>query len=237
MIFQDPLSSLNPLYPVGDQIAEALVVHRGIGRRQALAEALELLRQVGIADPERRLREYPHQLSGGMRQRCMIAMALCCRPKLLIADEPTSALDATIQAQILDLLQSFRRTYRMALVLITHDLAVAADIAERMVILYAGQVAEQGPVEAVFARPLHPYTRGLLRATPRLDAEAAGARLAVIPGQVPYDFAHLPGCRFADRCPECLDCCGELAPPWIAPEAERGVRCWLHAGPHEEARR
>jgi peptide/nickel transport system ATP-binding protein/oligopeptide transport system ATP-binding protein len=199
MIFQEPMTSLNPVLTVGDQIAEAIRLHREVGRAAARAQTIEMLRTVEIPEPERRVDEYPHQLSGGMRQRVMIAMALSCRPKLLIADEPTTALDVTIQAQILDLLGELQRRLGMALLLVTHDLGVVTERADEVAIMYAGRIVERGAVADVFRAPLHPYTRGLLHSIPKIGA-ARQRRLDAIPGVVP-DLLHLPsGCRFRDRC-------------------------------------
>jgi peptide/nickel transport system ATP-binding protein len=234
MIFQEPMTSLNPVLTVGDQVAEPLILHRSMNRRAARAEATELLRKVGIADPARRAGEYPHQLSGGMRQRVMIAMALACRPKLLIADEPTTALDVTIQAQIIELLDELRKELGMALLLITHDLGVVAESCDRVVVMYAGHVVEQADARALFERPRHPYTAGLLRSIPTFQTAQAGdrARLQEIPGMVPR-LDQLPaGCRFQDRCPRVQDRCRAEAPPLAPPEMSQGepdrlVRCFF----------
>jgi oligopeptide/dipeptide ABC transporter ATP-binding protein len=211
MIFQEPMTSLNPVITVGEQIAEAVRLHQPVGRAAARAQAIELLRTVELADAERRAAAYPHQLSGGMRQRVMIAMALSCRPRLLIADEPTTALDVTIQAQILDLLAALQERFGMALLLVTHELAVVAERADRVAIMYAGRIVEHGAAEQVFGAPLHPYTQGLLRSIPRADG-AHQRRLEAIPGVVP-DLLHLPsGCRFRDRCPAAIPACAETDP-------------------------
>jgi oligopeptide/dipeptide ABC transporter ATP-binding protein len=199
MVFQEPMTSLNPVYTVGDQIAEAIRLHQGLPKSLARERAIEMLRKVGIPSPERRVDEYPHQMSGGMRQRVMIAMALSCNPKLLIADEPTTALDVTIQAQILELMKELRDEFGMAIIIITHDLGVVAEMADRVAVMYAGRIVEEGDVRTIFGRPSHPYTEGLLRSIPRLDQ--ARGRLHVIPGTVPSPL-HLPrGCRFSTRCP------------------------------------
>jgi peptide/nickel transport system ATP-binding protein len=215
MIFQEPMTSLNPVLTVGRQITETLRLHQGLSARAAEARAAEALNLVGIPAPERRAREYPHQLSGGMRQRVMIAMALACNPKLLIADEPTTALDVTIQAQILDLMRGLKQRIGSAIILITHDLGVVAETAERVVVMYAGRKVEEAPVAALFARPAHPYTLGLLGAVPRLGAGAEGTartRLAEIPGLVPSLRARIAGCPFAPRCARADDHCRAEAP-------------------------
>jgi oligopeptide/dipeptide ABC transporter ATP-binding protein len=237
MIFQEPMTSLNPVFTVGDQIAEAAIVHQGLSRRSARARAVEMLTLVGIPDPAERVDHYPHQMSGGMRQRVMIAMALVCRPKVLIADEPTTALDVTIQAQILELLDRLQRELGMAIMLITHDLGVVAGTADRVVVMYAGQVVEQATTAALFARPMHPYTEGLLASIPRLDTPPARerGRLHSIPGQVPAATAWPAGCRFHPRCPYAWDRCATEEPPLLdAGTGEPGahtVRCWLLTEP------
>jgi peptide/nickel transport system ATP-binding protein len=211
MIFQEPMSSLNPVFTVGSQIAEAVRAHQGLGRRDARDKAVEMLGMVEIPDPARRARDYPHQLSGGMRQRVMIAMALSCHPRILIADEPTTALDVTIQAQILDLLADLQGRLGMGTILVTHDLGIVAERADEVAIMYAGRIVEKAPVDAIFTAPLHPYTRGLLRSVPRTGPQKA-RRLDAIPGRVP-DLLRLPsGCRFRDRCSEALPPCGEKQP-------------------------
>jgi peptide/nickel transport system ATP-binding protein len=216
IVFQEPMTSLNPVYTVGAQIAEAVREHEGgggIGRRAAFDRAIEMLRLVHIPNPERRARDYPHQFSGGMRQRVMIAMALSCNPQLLIADEPTTALDVTIQAQILDLLAEIQERFGMAIMLITHAMGVVAETAQRVVVMYAGKVAEQAPVEELFAAPRHPYTQGLIRSIPRLDrAGEKRTRLAAIPGSVPSLAAPSPGCRFAPRCGFAMPTCTAAEP-------------------------
>ncbi len=214
MIFQEPMTSLNPVLTVGNQIAETLRVHQRLGRAAADKRAVEMLDLVGIAEPARRAREYPHQLSGGMRQRVMIAIALACNPKLLIADEPTTALDVTIQAQILDLMADLKRRVGAAIILITHDLGVVAEIAERVIVMTAGRKVEEAPVTALFGAPLHPYTQGLIKAVPRLGrslAEGTG-RLAEIPGVVPSLKERSVGCAFAGRCAAARDVCRRIAP-------------------------
>jgi peptide/nickel transport system ATP-binding protein len=214
MIFQEPMTSLNPVLAAGRQIAETLRVHQRLGRAAAGKRAIEMLDVVGIAEPARRSREYPHQLSGGMRQRVMIAIALACNPTLLIADEPTTALDVTIQAQILDLMADLKRRVGAAIILITHDLGVVAEIAERVIVMYAGRKVEEAPVTTLFGAPLHPYTQGLIKAVPRLGrslAEGAG-RLAEIPGVVPSLKERIVGCAFASRCAAARDVCRRIAP-------------------------
>jgi peptide/nickel transport system ATP-binding protein len=214
MIFQEPMTSLNPVLTVGRQIGETLRLHQGLDKRAAEARAVEMLALVGIPEPVRRVREYPHQLSGGMRQRVMIAMALACSPKLLIADEPTTALDVTIQAQILQLMLDLKRRVGAAIVLITHDLGVVAEVAERVMVMYAGRKVEEAPVGELFRSPRHPYTQGLLGAVPKLGSSLIGAarRLAEIPGQVPSLKKRIAGCVFAGRCPLVTDLCREVAP-------------------------
>jgi peptide/nickel transport system ATP-binding protein len=214
IIFQEPMTSLNPVYTVGDQISEVIRQHEGLGRRAALDRAVDMLRLVHIPNPERRVRDYPHQFSGGMRQRVVIAMALSCNPALLIADEPTTALDVTIQAQILELLAEIKARLGMAIILITHAMGVVAETAQRVAVMYAGKVVEEAPVEQLFARPSHPYTQGLIRSIPRIDLAAMRKhRLASIAGAVPSPLDPLPGCRFAPRCPFARANCLEAIPP------------------------
>ena len=214
MVFQEPMTSLNPVYTIGDQIGESLRVHENLSRKAALDAAIEMLRLVQIPNPDRRVHDYPHQFSGGMRQRAMIAMALACKPQLLIADEPTTALDVTIQAQILDLLTDMKARLGMAVMLITHAMGVVAENAQRVVVMYAGKVVEEAPVNELFANPRHPYTQGLIRCIPRMDARLHGrTRLSQIPGTVPSLLHPPPGCRFADRCAFVRDLCRSAEPP------------------------
>jgi peptide/nickel transport system ATP-binding protein len=214
MIFQEPMTSLNPVLTVARQLGETLRLHQGLDKRAAETRAIEMLALVGIPEPRRRVREYPHQMSGGMRQRVMIAMALACTPKLLIADEPTTALDVTIQAQILELMADLKRKVGAAIVLITHDLGVVAEVAERVMVMYAGRKVEEAPVGKLFRSPRHPYTQGLLGAVPKLGSSLTGAetKLAEIPGVVPSLKERIPGCVFAGRCPLATDLCREIAP-------------------------
>lgn len=211
MVFQEPMTALNPVHRIGRQIAESLVLHRGLSRRNALARAVDLLHRVGIPDPPLRLSEYPHQLSGGMRQRVVIAIALACDPDLLIADEPTTALDVTVQAQILELIRSLQAESGMGVMLITHDLGVIAENCDDVLVMYAGRAVEQAPVRELFARPRHPYTRGLLQAMPRLDS-ARKQLLPTIPGMVPALHELPEGCRFRNRCPHATDRCRSEIP-------------------------
>ncbi len=224
MIFQEPMTSLNPSYTVGDQIGEALERHRGMSAKAARAEAVQLLQRVRIPSPETRVDAYPHKLSGGMRQRVMIAMALACEPALLIADEPTTALDVTIQAQVLDLLRDLSKATGTAVLLITHDLGVVAEMCARVVVMYAGEVVEQALVEDLFAQPQHPYTVGLLGSIPRSGDHRA--RLSSISGSVPALSQPIPGCRFAARCPFADDHCRAKAPPLIDTGGGHLSRCW-----------
>ncbi len=230
MIFQEPMTSLNPVLTIGTQIAENVVRHTGVPWRAALDRAREMLDLVKIADARRRLEEYPHQLSGGMRQRAMIAIALSCNPQVLIADEPTTALDVTIQAQILDLMLELKEKLGTAIIMITHDLGVIAETTERVVVMYAGRKVEEAPVEALFAQPTHPYTRGLMRALPRLDADAEVAgrrpRLQEIPGIVPALNRPITGCAFAPRCGFATDRCRAEAPPLVSTSAGHSAACW-----------
>jgi peptide/nickel transport system ATP-binding protein len=231
MVFQEPMTSLNPVYPVGLQIIEGLRLHEGLSKREALQRAVELLRLVGIPTPDQRVHDYPHQFSGGMRQRVMIAMALACSPQLLIADEPTTALDVTIQAQILDLLGELKERLGMAVLLITHAMGVVAEVAQRVVVMYAGQVVESAPVERLFAAPLHPYTQGLIASIPRPDRALpegqARPRLQAIPGTVPKLVNPAPGCRFADRCGQVQAGCRQADPPLRELAPGHRVACFL----------
>jgi peptide/nickel transport system ATP-binding protein len=212
IVFQEPMTSLNPVYTVGEQIAEVIRLHYGLGRQEARNRVVEMLRLVHIPNPERRVRDYPHQFSGGMRQRVMIAMALSCNPKLLIADEPTTALDVTIQAQILELLLEMKSRLGMAVMLITHAMGVVAETAQRVAVMYAGKVVEEAPVGELFARPRHPYTQGLIRSIPRVDRADRKTRLEAIPGVVPSLLDPAPGCRFAPRCRFAMAACSRATP-------------------------
>ena len=230
MVFQEPMTSLNPIYRVGEQIIEAVRAHQNLSRRAAHDKAVEMLRLVQIPDPERRVHDYPHQFSGGMRQRVMIAMALACQPKLLIADEPTTALDVTIQAQILELLDDMKARFGMSIMLITHDMGVVAERAQRVAVMYAGKVIEQASVAELFANPRHPYTQGLIRSIPRVDrATEHRERLEQIPGSVPSLLHPPPGCRFAPRCKFAMDAC-VAAEPALRPVGP-GHADGLHPGP------
>ena len=227
IVFQEPMTSLNPVYSVGAQIAEAVREHEGLGRRGAFDRAVEMLSLVHIPNPRRRANDYPHQFSGGMRQRVMIAMALSCNPQLLIADEPTTALDVTIQAQILDLLSEMKSRFGTAIMLITHAMGVVAETAQRVVVMYAGKVVEEAPVEELFARPRHPYTQGLIRSIPRVDKAGGKTRLEAIPGTVPSLADLPPGCRFAPRCRFAMPVCTRAIPPLREVAPGHKVRCVL----------
>lgn len=225
MIFQEPMTALNPVLSVGDQIGEVFRVHRGMSRKEALREALEMLRTVRIPSAEERISDYPHQMSGGMRQRVMIAMALACRPRLMLADEPTTALDVTVQAQILDLVSKLKEETGTSVILITHDLGIVAESADYAAIMYAGRIVEYGTVRSLYARPFHPYTAGLLASVPSV-ARFGKSALPVIPGTVPDLFDLPAGCRFRDRCPVALGRCGEEDPELVEREEGHFVRCW-----------
>ena len=229
MIFQEPMTSLNPVYTVGDQIAETYVTHRGLNQKDALDKAVEMLRVVGIPVPDRRIRDYPHQLSGGMRQRVMIAMAIACKPKLLIADEPTTALDVTIQAQILDLILKLQEELGMAIMMITHDLGVIAEISDRVVIMYAGEVVEYSSIDTLFTAPRHPYTIGLMASIPRLGSKFKLGKhpLHEVPGLVPNLIGLPVGCLFQTRCEQVVDRCCKQRPPLFSLCEDHGARCWL----------
>ncbi|WP_147145691.1 ABC transporter ATP-binding protein [Reyranella soli] len=228
IIFQEPMTSLNPVYTVGDQIAEVIALHQKLSPRQAMAGAAEMLRLVNIPNPQKRVHDYPHQFSGGMRQRVMIAMALSCQPKLLIADEPTTALDVTIQAQILELMQEMKEKFGMAIMLITHAMGVVAETCQRVTVMYAGKVVEEAPVEALFSDPRHPYTQGLIRSIPRIDrAVSRQARLESIQGTVPSLLNPPAGCRFAARCKYAMDICTQGIPPLKEVAPGHRVACVL----------
>jgi peptide/nickel transport system ATP-binding protein len=232
IVFQEPMTSLNPVYTVGEQIAESLRLHEGLSRRDAMDRATEMLKLVHIPTPERRVRDYPHQFSGGMRQRVMIAMALACKPKLLIADEPTTALDVTIQAQILDLLNELKSRLGMSIMLITHAMGVVAETAQRVVVMYAGKVVEEAPVGELFAHPRHPYTQGLIRSIPRIDMAATHkVRLETIAGTVPKLVAPPEGCRFAPRCRYAMAACTQATPPLRVVAPGHKVACILDRAP------
>jgi peptide/nickel transport system ATP-binding protein len=227
IIFQEPMTSLNPVYTVGAQIAETVREHEGLGRRAALDKAIEMLRLVHIPNPQRRVHDYPHQFSGGMRQRVMIAMALSCNPKLLIADEPTTALDVTIQAQILELIAEMKDRFGMAVMLITHAMGVVAETAQRVAVMYAGKVVEEAPVAELFSWPRHPYTRGLIRSIPRIDRAGRKERLAAIAGIVPSLLEPAEGCRFAARCEFAMPVCTAATPPLRRVATDHEVACVL----------
>jgi len=226
MIFQEPMTSLNPVFTVGNQVMEAIIEHRKVSKREALAQTVELFRMVGIPSPERRVKDYPHNMSGGMRQRVMIAMALALQPDLLIADEPTTALDVTIQAQILELIKDLRVRVNTAVMLITHDIGVVAEMADNVVVMYTGKVVEHGTVMQVLKTPKHPYTVGLLNSIPSLGQK--GTRLNVIPGTVPSPLNLPRGCPFAPRCPHVMAICREELPPLKTLDDGSAARCWLY---------
>jgi oligopeptide/dipeptide ABC transporter ATP-binding protein len=226
MIFQEPMTSLNPVYKVGDQISETIILHQKKNKKEALTEAINLLNLVGIPEPERRINQYPHELSGGMRQRVMIAIALACHPELLIADEPTTALDVTIQNQILQLMKNLKQKSNMSIMLITHDLGVVAEMADRVVVMYSGQIVEQGDVFTIFENPKHPYTEGLLKSMP--SAEKRVGKLYAIDGVVPNPLNLPPGCRFADRCEYATALCHQEMPQIQEMNENEVVRCWKY---------
>jgi oligopeptide/dipeptide ABC transporter ATP-binding protein len=232
MIFQEPMTSLNPLFKVGDQIAESFKLHQGLSKRAALAKSIEMLEMVGMPAPDKRVRDYPHQLSGGMRQRVMIAMAISCQPKILIADEPTTALDVTIQAQILDLMLQLKEETGTSILLITHDLGVIAEMAQFVIVMYAGKVMEYAAASELFNNPLHPYTTGLLKSIPRTDlVEQRGKPLDPIPGVVPSLSALPQGCKFYDRCNRTIKRCLLEEPSIVEVAPDHSCRCWLYSGP------
>jgi peptide/nickel transport system ATP-binding protein/oligopeptide transport system ATP-binding protein len=230
MIFQEPMSSLNPVLTIGDQIAEMFLVHRSLPYQECMSRAVEMLRLVQIPSPEHRIYDYPHQLSGGMRQRAMIAMALACNPDLVIADEPTTALDVTIQAQILELMGNLRNQFEAAILLITHDLGVVAEIAQRTVVMYAGRVVEEGPTRTILKEAAHPYTHGLLRSLPRLGERSTRGRqrLTEIKGMVPSLYSLPPGCSFQERCPRAFGSCRQMSPELVNLRPDHKVRCLLY---------
>ena len=227
MIFQEPMTSLNPIIRCGKQIAESLQLHRGMKKKEAMEEAIKMMQAVGIANPQARAYEYPHQMSGGMRQRVMIAMALACQPQILIADEPTTALDVTIQAQILDLIRDLNQKMNTSVVFITHDLGVVSELCDTVIVMYNGHIVEKAPVAGIFREPLHPYTQGLLSAIPRITKERKP--LSTIEGMVPNPVERIKGCRFWPRCPKACDRCRKEKPPVFSVGEDRQVRCWLYA--------
>lgn len=229
MIFQEPMTSLDPVFQIGDQISEVLYMHEGLSRKEAWERSVEMLRKVGIPSPEHRVKEYPHQLSGGMRQRVMIAMAMACSPKLMIADEPTTALDVTIQAQILELIARLKEEKSMSVILITHNLGVIAETAQNVAVMYAGRIFEYTSVHAIFTNPKHPYTQGLLRSISRMDEDdTRKKKLEPIPGLVPSLLILPRGCKFNDRCKYALEKCDKEEPPLIEIVRGHRVRCWLY---------
>ncbi len=232
MIFQEPMTCLNPVFSIGDQIGEVYQIHQGMSRKKAFSQAVDMLKLVGIPMPEKRAKEYPHQLSGGMRQRVMIAMALACNPKLLIADEPTTALDVTIQAQILNLMRDLKDRLGMAIMFITHDLGVIAEMAERVIVMYAGQIMEEAFSQVLFNNPLHPYTISLLKSVPTVEGKQK--KLFVIPGNVPDPLSFPSGCRFHNRCYAAFEKCKTEEPPLVTVEKDHKVRCWLNEKKGEE---
>ncbi|WEG13126.1 ABC transporter ATP-binding protein [Pullulanibacillus sp. KACC 23026] len=227
MIFQEPMTALNPVFTIGFQLREPLMIHQGLSKKEANKRGIELLKQVGLSLPEQRMKQYPHELSGGMRQRVMIAIALACHPQILIADEPTTALDVTIQAQILDLINDLKERLQTGVVMITHDMGVVAETADRVVVMYAGEIVEDGYVEDIFNHPQHPYTQGLLASVPSVDGEIK--ELKAIPGSMPNINEKIEGCRFHPRCPYAMDACRSKAPDLFS-EKDHRTRCWLKAG-------
>ena len=228
IVFQEPLSSLNPVFTCGEQIREVIAVHRKVSRRESRRQAVEMLRMVHIPDPEKSYRKYPHQMSGGMRQRVMIAMALCCQPDLLIADEPSTALDVSVQAQIIELLEELRSRLGMSVLLISHDLSVIAQMADRVMVMYAGRIVESAPSESLYSEPSHPYTRGLLRSMP--GYALPGEKFSVIEGTVPNPVSLPPGCKFSERCGERIQRCLDEEPPFFNAGDNHLCRCWLREG-------
>ncbi|MBW1690337.1 MAG: ABC transporter ATP-binding protein [Deltaproteobacteria bacterium] len=230
MIFQEPMTSLNPVYTIGNQISEMFILHEKLSKRNSWEKSIEMLRKVKIPEAEKRVHEYPHQLSGGMRQRAMIAMALSCNPEILIADEPTTALDVTIQAQILELMMQLKEEFEAAIMLITHDLGVIAEIAQRIAVMYAGRIVEEGQTESIFEDPKHPYTRGLLKSIPKLGERAryGRQRLQEVSGIVPSLYELPPGCSFCPRCPESMAMCRDKVPELVDVGGAHRVRCWLY---------
>ena len=227
MVFQEPMTSLNPLYTVGRQIAEVVELHQQVSRREAMEQALEMLYKVHISDPKQRLHQYPHQLSGGMRQRVMIALALSCNPSILIADEPTTALDVTVQAQILDLMEELQNDFNSSILMITHNLGVVSQMADYVAVMYLGKIVEYAPVRELFHHPLHPYTVGLLNSVPVLGKKSKQT-LIPIKGMVPSPMENIQGCAFASRCPQVMEICRTERPPLEEVKADHQVACWLH---------
>ncbi len=227
MIFQEPMTSLNPVLSVGEQIAESIRLHQGLSRKEAWQKAVDMIRLVGIPAPEKRAKQEPYQLSGGMRQRIMIAMALACTPDVLIADEPTTALDVTIQAQIIDIIQNLQKQLGMSILFITHDLGVVAEVCDKIAVMYAGQVVEEGTTDSLFEKPLHPYTNGLIQSLPKLYEDQE--ELSTIQGTVPSPYHYPSGCRYAERCPFATELCREKQPELLTIEPEKKVRCWMYS--------
>ncbi|MGE7597910.1 ABC transporter ATP-binding protein [Lysinibacillus fusiformis] len=227
MIFQEPMTSLNPVLSVGEQIAESIRLHQGLSRKEAWQKAVDMIRLVGIPAPEKRAKQEPYQLSGGMRQRIMIAMALACTPDVLIADEPTTALDVTIQAQIIDIIQNLQKQLGMSIIFITHDLGVVAEICDKIAVMYAGQVVEEGTTDSLFEKPLHPYTNGLIQSLPKLYEDQE--ELSTIHGAVPSPYHYPIGCRYAERCPFATELCLEKQPELLTIEPGKKVRCWMYS--------